>query len=73
MNFFLNFEFFRNIFLKYDKKRQGFFTINELRLVAKELGEKVDDEELEEMINRISTDGRVSFEDFYNAMTRRVY
>lgn len=59
--------------MKYDKKRQGVFTINELKLVAKELGEKVDDEELEEMINRVSSDGNVTFEDFYNAMTRRVY
>ena len=59
--------------MKYDKKRQGFFTINELRLVAKDLGEKVEDEELEEMINRISADGKVTFEEFCNAMTRRVY
>lgn len=42
-------------------------------MVAKELGEKVDDDELEEMINRISPEGKVTFEEFYNAMTRRVY
>lgn len=61
--------------MKYDKKRRGYFTIDELKLVSKELGEKVDDETLEEMINRIDTnmDGKVTFEDFYNAMTRKVY
>ena len=61
--------------MKYDRKREGYFTIDDLKVVSKELGEKVDDETLEEMINRIDSnmDGKVTFEDFYNAMTKKVY
>lgn len=65
----------RNIFLKYDKDKKGFFTINDLKRMAKEFGEKVDDETLAEMINRIDSnmDGQVTLEDFYNAMTKKNY
>lgn len=43
--------------------------------MAKEFGEKVDDETLQEMINRIDSnmDGQVTLEDFYNAMTKKNY
>ena len=44
-------------------------------MIAKQLGEKVDDEMLMEMVKRISKDhdGKVYFDDFYNAMTGRLY
>ncbi len=65
----------RNIFLKYDKDKKGYFNINDLKRVAKELGEKVDDDTLEEMIKRIDSnmDGKVTLEDFYNSMTKKNY
>lgn len=61
--------------MKYDKDKKGFFNINDLKRMAKEFGEKVDDETLEEMINRIDSnmDGHVTLEDFYNAMTKKNY
>jgi Ca2+-binding EF-hand superfamily protein len=46
-----------------------------LRRVAKELGETMDDSELQEMIERADTDGDglVSFDDFYNIMTKKTF
>lgn len=64
----------RNLYLKYDKNKKGYFDINDLKKVSKELGENVDDETLEEMIRSIDSnmDGNVTFEDFYNAMTKNI-
>lgn len=46
-----------------------------MKRVAKDLGEKVDDEVLDEMIKSVDTDldGKVSFDDFYNAMTKKIF
>jgi centrin-1 len=46
-----------------------------LRRVAKELGETIDDSELQEMIERADTDndGLVSEEEFYNIMTKKTF
>jgi Ca2+-binding EF-hand superfamily protein len=43
--------------------------------VAKELGETMDDSELQEMIERADTDGDqlVSLDDFYNIMTKKTF
>ena len=63
------------IFLKYDKTRRGFFDINDLKRVSRELGENVEEEVLEEMIKSIDSnmDGKVSFDDFYNAMNKKIF
>lgn len=65
----------RSVFLKYDKENKGYFNINDLKRVAKSLGEKVTDETLEEMIKRIDSnmDGKVTLDDFYNSMTKKNY
>ena len=65
----------RKIFLKYDQSKKGYFDINDLKRVAKELGEKVEDEVLDEMIKSVDSDldGKVSFEDFFNAMTKKIF
>ena len=65
----------RIIFLKYDKQKRGYFDINDLKRVSRELGEDVPDEVLEEMIKSIDSnlDGKVTFEDFYNAMTQKLF
>ena len=48
--------------------------INHLRDVCELLGEKLSDEELEEMIFRADTDkdGKVSFDEYYNIMTYKI-
>jgi len=64
----------RVIFKKYDKNSRGYFDINDLKRVSKELGENVDDETLDEMIKSIDSnmDGNVTFDDFYNAMSKHI-
>ena len=63
------------IFLKYDRTKRGFFDINDLKRVSRELGENVEEEVLEEMIKSIDSDmdGKVSFNDFYNAMNKKIF
>lgn len=64
----------RSIFRKYAKNNQAYFDISDLKRVSKELGEDVDDETLEEMIKSMDSnmDGKVTFEDFYAAMTKHI-
>ena len=59
----------------FDEENAGVVTIRNLRRVAKELGETMEDNELLEMIERADSDGdgNVSFEDFYNIMTKKTF
>lgn len=55
-----------------DDNAQG-ITIKNLRRIAQELGEQMDDAELNEMIERADSnhDGIVTEEDFFNIMTKK--
>lgn len=46
-----------------------------MRRVAKELGESISDEELSEIVLRadLDQDGALSFDDFYNVITRKSF
>eukprot|EP00178_Gracilaria_changii_P013383 TRINITY_DN3792_c2_g1_i1.p1 TRINITY_DN3792_c2_g1~~TRINITY_DN3792_c2_g1_i1.p1 ORF type:complete len:114 (-),score=28.43 TRINITY_DN3792_c2_g1_i1:34-375(-) len=60
------------IFDLFDDDRSGSININNIRRVAKELGETMNVSELEEMLQRASTNGReITREDFYAIMTKR--
>ncbi|CAH1267744.1 CALM1 [Branchiostoma lanceolatum] len=50
--------------------RAGFITASELRVVMANLGEKLSDEELEEMIDEadIDGDGHINYDEFYLMM-----
>ena len=63
------------VFNAFDVNRAGKFTSLELKKVAKDIGEDVTDEEIESMLQRadLDDDGFVTFEDFYNIMTHKVY
>ena len=58
----------QKVFKLFDDDRSDTITIHNLRRVARELGETMDDSELQEMIERADTngDGHVSFDDFFN-------
>ncbi len=46
--------------------------MNNVKRVAKELGETMNSNQLEEMLQRASTNGReITREDFYNIMTKK--
>ena len=62
------------IFDLFDDDRSGAININNIRRVAKELGETMNISELEEMLQRASGNGReISKEDFYNIMTKKTF
>ena len=60
------------IFDLFDDDRSGVINLNNIRRVAKELGETMNPTELEEMLQRASTNGReITKEDFYAIMTKK--
>jgi centrin-1 len=59
------------IFDIFDEDNTGKINLNNLKKIAKELGESMSNEELSEMLERASTSGKeISKEDFYNIMTK---
>ncbi len=54
---------------------QGKITSSELKKIAKELGEDLNDEEIDKMFVKadLDDDGFVTADDFYNIMTHKVY
>ena len=63
------------VFKLFDDGGEGYIDIMGLKKISKELGENMDENELIEMIERADTDGdnRVTFEDFYNIMTKKTF
>ena len=64
----------RKVFNLFDEEKSGYITINNLKKVIRELGENIDEHELQEMIEKADADNdsRVSEEEFYNIMTKKV-
>lgn len=61
------------VFKLFDDEKSGFISMKTLKKVVKDLGETIDEHELQEMIEKADADndGLVSEEEFYNIMTRR--
>lgn len=63
----------KKVFMLFDEEKSGFISLASLRKVVKELGENIDEAELQEMIQKADTDrdGLINEEEFYNVMTRK--
>ena len=62
------------IFDLFDDDHTGTININNLKRVAKELGETMSTEELKEMLERAASNGEeITFEDFYFIMTKKTF
>ena len=68
-------EMFRTIFNLYDDEKTGYISVKNLRKMTKDLGLTVEEEELQEMIEKADADkdGLVSEEEFYNVLTKRLF
>ena len=63
------------LFINPDDDETGFITLHNLKRVASELGERIDDAELLEMIERadLDQDGQISPKEFYRIMTYNTF
>ena len=62
------------IFDLFDDDKSGTINLQNLRRVAKELGETMSVDELKEMLQRASANGEeITREDFYNIMTKKTF
>ena len=63
------------VFRLFDDDNSGVITLRNLRRVAKELGETMTDQELQEMLDRADSTGKsaVTMDDFYNIMTKKTF
>jgi centrin-1 len=63
----------KKVFMLFDEEKSGFISLASLKKVVKELGENIDEAELQEMIQKADSDrdGLINEEEFYNVMTRK--
>jgi Ca2+-binding EF-hand superfamily protein len=65
----------KKVFDLFDDDKTGYITIQNLKRIARDLGEEMSDAELLEMIERADSDndGQICFEDFYSIMTKKIF
>ena len=65
----------KKVFNLFDIDQTGYIELKNLKQIAKELGESLNEQEIIELITKSDADGdgKVSFEEFYNIMSRTTY
>ena len=65
----------RKVFRLFVDDDKDYITLSNLQRVARELGETMSQEELQEMIERADEDrdGKISFEEFFKIMTKKTF
>jgi centrin-1 len=63
------------VFKLFDSNRNGYISLDDMKRVAKELGEDISEKELGEIIARADLDGdsKLTIEDFYQVMTKKTF
>lgn len=63
------------VFKLFDSNRNGYISLDDMKRVAKELGEDISEKELSEIISRADLDGdsKLTMEDFYQVMTKKTF
>ncbi|XP_063698281.1 calmodulin-beta-like [Culicoides brevitarsis] len=64
----------RSAFQVFDKNKDGFISVHELKEILMNLGEKMTDNEFEDLIAEadVDGDGRIDYEEFIAMMTRNI-
>ena len=65
----------QKVFQLFDDSSKGSISLDNLKRVARELGEDMSEEELREMIERadLDGDGVISMDEFFNIMTKKTF
>lgn len=63
----------KKVFNLFDDEKTGFLSIKNLRRIVRELGENIEEHELQEMIDKadLDHDGMISEEEFYMIITKK--
>jgi centrin-1 len=63
----------KKVFNLFDDEKTGFISIKNLRRIVRELGENIEEHELQEMIDKadLDHDGMISEEEFYLILTKK--
>ena len=63
----------KRIFEMIDEDKKGYITDKDLKKVSKDIGENIQQEEIQEMMSKISSDGKnISYDDFKYVMNKKL-
>ena len=66
-----SYEEIMKLFAKFDTEGKGYIDFNNVKSIAKQLGETMSEDDLNNMIVQAGTDGRVTSDQFYKVLTRK--
>lgn len=61
------------VFDLFDESRKGYISVDDLKQVARDLGETMDDGELQAMVYRVAPSGKVTLKQFKDIMNKKLF